>query len=59
MESKIRALEREAQSIEKQLAPWKGMTLAEARQKGFTDKEKKLQARLWSIGYKLISLKNH
>lgn len=54
---KMQELEKESCLIKERLAPWKGMTFAEARKKGFGKREEELQKRLWQIGYELTRLK--
>jgi len=55
MEKQLKELESRAHQIEIILAPWRGLTLAEAQKRGFTPFHEKLQAELWSLGYKIIS----
>jgi len=50
-------LEKEVAEIKKILSPWKGMTWSEAEKAGWSDEHKKLQLRLWELGYKISILK--
>ena len=53
----LAGLERRASDIEMILAPWKGMTFSEARQRGFDDSLEALQVELWNLGRSIIELK--
>ena len=53
---KLADLKQRANDIETILTPWKGLTFQEAKQKGFTDSHESLQAELWKLGQKIISL---
>jgi len=50
-------LERRAQEIKGKLKPWRGLTIREAREKGWGEQEDRLQIELWAIGFQLNRLR--
>ena len=53
----LREYEAEAMAIKKALERFAGLTLSEARNGSWTEKEDRLQARLWELGYKITDLR--
>lgn len=54
----LREYEAEALAIKKALERFAGLTLKEAQTCGWTEREDKLQARLWELGYKITDLRH-
>jgi len=50
---KIVDLEKRAQEIKEMLKPWAGMTISEAKTKGWGEVQDHLQAELWWLGYEI------
>ena len=53
----LRNYEAEARAIKTALERFAGLTLTEARSCGWTEREDKLQFRLWELGYKITDLR--
>lgn len=53
----LEKMEKRAAEIEKNLAPYVGMTFSEAKKHGFTQEDEKLQTELWVLGYKISRAK--
>ena len=58
MKDILKEYEAEADAIQKALLRWRGMTLNEARENGFGEREFVLQNKLWELGYKICDLKS-
>ena len=52
----LKVKRKEADKLYKELSKWRGMTWKEAEKKGFGEKEKTKQRRLWHLGYEIIAL---
>jgi len=58
MKDILREYEAEALAIKKALERFAGLTIKEAQTCGWTEKEDKLQCRLWELGYKITNLRH-
>ena len=54
----LEELEKRAKEIQDALSKWRGMTIEQARKRGWGAEQTKLQGELWNIGYQ-ISVARH
>jgi hypothetical protein len=54
----LKEYEAEATDLKEALKRFTGMTIKEAQNYGWGEKEDRLQGRLWILGYKITDLKN-